>query len=105
MACLARVMRRVIVASGTRNARAISAVDSPPSARSVSAICEAGDSEGWQHRNSRISAVGPVHVLHDQDHGLLLGERFQQRQQQLEQPRAGGFRVGTRPARFPASRP
>ena len=55
MRCLARLIRRVIVASGTRNARAISAVLSPPTARSVSAICDAGDSAGWQHRNSRIS--------------------------------------------------
>ncbi len=53
--CLARVMRRVIVASGTRNARAISAVVRPPTARRVSAICDAGDSAGWQHMNSRIS--------------------------------------------------
>jgi hypothetical protein len=46
MACFARLMRRVIVASGTRNARAISAVVKPPTARKVSAICEAGDSVG-----------------------------------------------------------
>ena len=52
---LARVIRRVMVASGTRKARAISAVVSPPTARRVSAICEAGDSAGWQHRNSRMS--------------------------------------------------
>jgi hypothetical protein len=44
--CLARLMRRVMVASGTRNARAISAVVRPPTARRVSAICDAGDSEG-----------------------------------------------------------
>ncbi len=55
MLCLARVIRRVMVASGTRNARAISAVVRPPTARRVSAICEAGDSAGWQHMNSRIS--------------------------------------------------
>ena len=53
--CLARLMRCAIVASGTRNARAISAVVSPPTARSVSAICEAGESAGWQHRNSSVS--------------------------------------------------
>ncbi len=53
--CLARVMRRVIVASGTRNARAISAVVRPPTARSVSAICDAVDNDGWQHKKSRIS--------------------------------------------------
>ena len=55
MVCLARVIRRVMVASGTRNARAISAVVRPPTARSVSAICDGGDSDGWQHRNSRTS--------------------------------------------------
>jgi hypothetical protein len=44
-----------MVASGTRKARAISVVVSPPTARRVSAICEAGDSAGWQHRNSRMS--------------------------------------------------
>ena len=55
MRCLARLMRRVMVASGTRNARAISAVVRPPTARRVRAICEAGDSTGWQHRNSRTS--------------------------------------------------
>ena len=37
----ARLMRWAIVASGTRNALAISAVVSPPTARSVSAICDA----------------------------------------------------------------
>jgi hypothetical protein len=35
----ARLMRWLIVASGTRNARAISAVVRPPTARSVSASC------------------------------------------------------------------
>jgi hypothetical protein len=53
-------MRRVMVASGTRNARAISAVDSPPTARRVSAICEAGDSDGWQHMNSSTSVSSAV---------------------------------------------
>ena len=55
MACLARLMRRVMVASGTRNARATSVVVNPPTARSVSAICDAGESAGWQHMNSRMS--------------------------------------------------
>jgi hypothetical protein len=44
MVRLARLIRHVIVASGTRNARASSAVVKPPTARKVSAICEAGDS-------------------------------------------------------------
>ena len=53
----ARLIRCAIVASGTRNARAISAVVRPPTARSVSAICEARESAGWQHRNSRVERV------------------------------------------------
>ena len=53
--CLARLMRCAIVASGTRNAAAISAVVSPPTARSVSASCDGGESDGWQHRNSSVS--------------------------------------------------
>ena len=55
MRCFARLMRCAIVASGTRNALAISAVVSPPTARSVSAIAEAGVSAGWQHMNSTVS--------------------------------------------------
>jgi hypothetical protein len=46
MRCLARLMRRVMVSSGTRNARAISTVVRPPTARKVSAICDAGESDG-----------------------------------------------------------
>ena len=44
-----------MVASSTMNALAISAVVSPPTARSVSAIAEAGVSAGWQHMNSTVS--------------------------------------------------
>ena len=40
-------MRRVIVASGTRKARAISVVVKPPTARKVSAICDAGDARKY----------------------------------------------------------
>ena len=40
--CLARLIRCAIVASGTPNARAISAVVSPPTARRVSATCDDG---------------------------------------------------------------
>ncbi len=40
---LARTIRWAIVASGTRNARAISAVCRPPSSRSVSATWASGD--------------------------------------------------------------
>jgi hypothetical protein len=43
---LARLMRWPIVASGTRNARAISAVLSPPTARNVSATWETAGSAG-----------------------------------------------------------
>jgi hypothetical protein len=57
--CLARLIRCAIVASGTRNAAAISAVVRPPTARSVSAICDGGDSAGWQHRNSSVSVSSP----------------------------------------------
>jgi len=45
-ALLGAVMRRVMVASGRRNARAISAVVRPPTARRVSAICDADGSSG-----------------------------------------------------------
>ena len=55
MLCLARLIRCAIVASGTRNAWAISAVVKPPTARNVSAIAEAGVNEGWQHMKSRMS--------------------------------------------------
>ena len=43
---LARLMRCAMVASGTTNARAISAVLSPPTARKVSATWEDGLSAG-----------------------------------------------------------
>jgi hypothetical protein len=55
MRCFALAMRWAIVASLTRNAFAISAVVSPPTARSVSATAEAGVSAGWQHMNNTIS--------------------------------------------------
>ena len=47
---LAREMRWPIVASLVRNPRAISAVVSPPTRRSVSAARDSAVSEGWQHR-------------------------------------------------------
>ena len=55
MLCLARLIRCAIVASGTRNALAISAVVKPPTARSVRAIADDGVSAGWQHMKSRMS--------------------------------------------------
>src|ERR1700733_12312595 len=51
-----------MVASGTRNARAISGVLSPPISRSVSATCAAWPSAGWQQvkiSRSRSSVTGP----------------------------------------------
>ena len=50
-----------MVGAGTRKARAISSVESPPSVRSVSATCASGASAGWQHvkiRRSRSSGTG-----------------------------------------------
>jgi hypothetical protein len=44
----ALVRRRFIVSRGTRNARAISSVDRPATARSVSATCASVASAGWQ---------------------------------------------------------
>ncbi len=55
MLCLARLIRCAIVASGTRNALAISAVVRPPTARSISAIADDDESAGWQHMKSRTS--------------------------------------------------
>ena len=52
---LALEMRCAIVRSATRNALAISAVVSPPTARSVRAIAEAGVSAGWQLMKSTTS--------------------------------------------------
>ena len=43
-----------MVASGTKYARAISAVVRPPNARSVSATWDGGDSAGWQHSSSSV---------------------------------------------------
>src|SRR5688500_18130344 len=51
----ARTSRCAIVASGTRNARATSAVVSPPRSRSVSATCTFGASAGWQQVKIRRS--------------------------------------------------
>ena len=55
----ARTSRCAIVASGTRNARAISSVVRPPSVRSVNATWASSASAGWQHvkiSSSRSSA-------------------------------------------------
>ena len=58
----ARTSRWAMVASGTRNARAISGVDRPPSSRSVSATRASGASAGWQQvkiSRRRSSCTGP----------------------------------------------
>jgi hypothetical protein len=59
MLCFARLIRCAIVASGTRNALAISAVVRPPTARNVSAMAEGRVSAGWQHMKRRTSASSP----------------------------------------------
>ena len=53
-------MRWAIVGSGTRNARAISAVVSPPSKRSVSATRASVGSTGWQAVKIRRSRSSPM---------------------------------------------
>jgi hypothetical protein len=57
--CLARLIRWPTVASGTSSARAISAVVSPPTARSVSATWETGVNAGWQQSSNRVSSSSP----------------------------------------------
>ena len=49
---LARLIRWPIVASGTRNTRAMSTVVKPQIVRNASATCDSGDSAGWQQVNS-----------------------------------------------------
>ncbi len=55
MRCFARLIRWAMVASGTRKARAISAVVRPPTARSVRASWAGSASAGWPHSSSRAS--------------------------------------------------
>jgi hypothetical protein len=57
---LARTMRCAMVASGTRKARAISAVVSPPSSRRVRAARASGDSTGWQETKISRSRSSPM---------------------------------------------
>src|SRR6266542_3100497 len=54
MDCLARLIRRPIVASGTRNALASSVVVRPPTAPRVSASCDALDSAGLTVSGGRM---------------------------------------------------
>ena len=53
-------MRCAIVASGTRNARAISSVVRPPSRRSVSATCASVESTGWHAVKTRRRRSSPM---------------------------------------------
>ena len=55
--CLARLIRCAIVASGTRNARAISAVSARRPRAGSARAATARDSAGWQHRNSSVERV------------------------------------------------
>jgi hypothetical protein len=55
-----RTMRCAIVASGTRNARAISSVVRPPSRRRVSATRASVDSTGWQAVKTSRSRSSPI---------------------------------------------
>ena len=57
---LARTMRWATVGSGSRKARAISAVLRPPSRRRVSAARASGASSGWQAMNIRRSRSSPT---------------------------------------------
>ena len=56
----ARTMRCATVGSGTRNARAISSVVSPPSRRSVSATRASVESTGWHVMKIRRSRSSPT---------------------------------------------
>ena len=82
--CFARTSRLAIVASGTRNARAISSVPSPPSVRRVSATWASSASAGWQQVKSeleplvgdrRLVGVVVVHGRRHLEQAGLRGER------------------------------
>ena len=59
---LARDRRRFIVSGATRNARAISSVVSPPTARKVSATCASVARAGWQHMKTSSSRSSGIIV-------------------------------------------
>ena len=61
---LARTMRCAIVADGTWKPRAISAVVSPPTIRSVSATCASREISGWQHSMIRRSLSSGIESRH-----------------------------------------
>ena len=101
---MARVTRAAMVASGTRNAAAISAVVSPQSSRSVSATCASRASAGWQQvktSRSRSSVItSSVLAVHGAASGPSVHPGLdQQRQlaaqgllaaQHVERPAPGG---------------
>ena len=72
MLCLARLIRCAIVASGTRNALAISTVVRPPTARSVNAIADGGVSAGWQHMKSSTSVSSSSSPISPKDIGTTV---------------------------------
>jgi hypothetical protein len=57
---LARVMRACTVGTGTRNARAISSLDRPPTTRRVSATRASGERTGWQLTNISASTSSSI---------------------------------------------
>ena len=59
---LARERRRFIVSSETRNARAISSVVRPPTARRISATWASSASAGWQQVKTNSSRSSPITV-------------------------------------------
>lgn len=70
----ARTNRCAMVGSGTRNARATSAVDSPPSRRSVSATRAGSASAGWQQvKISRSWSSGSSSAASTASSGVCVG--------------------------------
>ena len=102
MLALARLIRCAIVASGTRNALAISTVVRPPTRASVSAIADAGDSAGWQRHEQQVERVVPLRgaVRVGRQGDLLLG-RHQADDQRLAVAagRLGANVIGDAPGR------
>ena len=82
MLCFARLIRCAIVASGTRNALAISAVVRPPTARSVSAIADDGVSArmaAHEQQHQRVVALGDVDSLMRRRDDVWIGFRPRRR--------------------------
>ena len=99
--CFARLIRCAIVASGTRNAFAISAVVRPPTARSVSAIADGRGERGVTAHEEQVERVVVLHRGLVRGEGELLLGRDQADHQRLALT-AGGVRadlVGEPPRR------